>query len=171
MENKTITTTPKRFWFIFGIFSVLAGTLGYLLWRVVGYWQRLLRQPLLMPLSVPTGLESHEKIEAKALLIASANLQAAIEKRCLPDGQEKLVLCAGLRNFREPWARDLSFASFGLMELERFQVVKEACEVFLINQRPDGQFPVKVHSTSVMDRYFHSLLKREQPLYSPIKPK
>jgi GH15 family glucan-1,4-alpha-glucosidase len=171
VETKTSTPAPKKFWFFFGIISILAGSLGYLLWRVVGYWQRLLRQPFLMPLSIPTGLESHEKVEAKGLLIASANLQAAIEKRRLLDGQEKLVLCAGLRNFREPWARDLSFASFGLVELERFQVVKEACEVFLINQRPDGQFPVKVHSTSILDRYFHSLFKREQPTQFPIKPK
>lgn len=171
MENKTGIPSPKRFWFIIGFVSVLVSISGYVLWRLVGYWQRLLRQPFLLPLAIPTDLESHEKVEAKAMLIASANLQAAIEKRHLPDGQEKLVLCAGLRNFREPWARDLSFASFGLVELDRFQVVKESTEVFLINQRPEGQFPVKVHSTSVMDRYFHSLFKREQPIHFPIKPK
>jgi glycogen debranching enzyme len=98
-------------------------------------------------------------------------LRAGLEKRRLPDGQEKLVLCAGLRNFREPWARDLSFASFGLIELNEFQAVRENLEVFFINQRTTGQFPVKVHSTSVMDRYLHSLFKREQPTDAPIRPK
>lgn len=105
------------------------------------------------------------------MLIASANLRAGIERRRLPDGQEKLVLCAGLRNFREPWARDFGFASFGLSELDEFRTIREGLEVFLINQRPTGQFPVKVHSTNILDRYLHSLFKREQPVYAPIKPK
>jgi GH15 family glucan-1,4-alpha-glucosidase len=30
---------------------------------------------------------------------------------------------------------------------------------------------VKVHSTNVLDRYLHSLFKREQPIYAPIRPK
>jgi GH15 family glucan-1,4-alpha-glucosidase len=65
----------------------------------------------------------------------------------------------------------LSFASFGLIELAEFQVVKEALEVFLINQRPSGQFPVKVHSTNILDRYLHSLFRREQPIAEPLRPK
>ncbi len=103
--------------------------------------------------------------------IAADNLQAGIEKRFLTNGQEKLVLCAGTRNFREPWARDFGFASFGLAELQQFQAIRETLELFLTYQQPFGQFPVKVHSTSVLNRYLHSLFSREQPIYSPLKPK
>ena len=95
----------------------MGGSLGISLWQVMRYGYRLAQRPYLLPNAVPTGIENHHTVEAKALLIASANLRAGIEKRRLPDGQEKLILCAGLRNFREPWARDLSFASFGLIEL------------------------------------------------------
>lgn len=144
---------------------------GIVFFRFLRYWHALYKQPYLAPNEVPAEIASHATIAAKGLLIAASNLRAGIEKRRLPDGQEKLVLCAGLRNFREPWARDLGFASFGLVELGEFQTVKEALEVFLINQRPSGQLPVKVHSTNVVDRYLHSLFKREQPIYAPIRPK
>jgi glycogen debranching enzyme len=144
---------------------------GILFFRTVRYWHRLFKQPFLSPSALPEGLKKEETLSSKALLIASANLILGIEKRRLPDGQEKLVLCAGLRNFREPWARDLGFASFGLIELQEYQAVKESLEVFLINQRPSGQFPVKVHSTNILDRYLYSLFKREQPTDTPIKPK
>lgn len=155
----------------FGLWSLLAGSLGFLFWKTIRYGHRLSQQPSFTPSSVPADLENHQTTEAKGLLIASVNLRAGIEKRLLLGGQEKLILCAGLRNFREPWARDLSFASFGLIELNEFQATKEALEVFLINQRPSGQFPVKVHSTTVADRYLHSLFRREQPIYAPIRPK
>jgi GH15 family glucan-1,4-alpha-glucosidase len=157
-------------WLAIGLLF-LAGSLSFLFWKTLRYGYRLAQQPPFTPSALPADLENHQTIEAKGLLIASANLRAGIEKRLLPDGQEKLILCAGLRNFREPWARDLSFASFGLIELGEFQATKEALEVFLINQRPTGQFPVKVHSTSVADRYLHSLFKRQQPIYAPIRPK
>ncbi len=81
------------------------------------------------------------------------------------------MLCAGVRNFREPWARDFGFASFGLAELGDIQTIKECLEVFLITQQPSGQFPVKVHSTNFIDRYLHSLFNRQQPIDAPIKPK
>jgi len=161
----------KKFWFRFVLRLILATTIGFFLWRVIRYWQRLLRQPFLLPTPLPAGLEDHDLIEAKAQLIAAANVRTAIEKRRLPNGQEKFVLCAGVRNFREPWARDLSFASYGLIELGELQAVKESLEVFLMNQRPNGQFPVKIHSTNILDRYLHSLFKREQPSQIPLRPK
>ena len=161
----------KASWpFVIG-WSVIAGLLGVIFWHFVKYWHRLFKQPFLAPSLLPQEINLHQTVEAKALLIAAANLRAGIEIRRLPDGQEKLILCAGLRNFREPWARDLGFASFGLIELEEFQAAKEAFEVFLINQRPSGQFPVKVHATNFIDRYLHSLFKREQPHLTPIRPR
>lgn len=150
----------------------IAGTiLGFFSWKVWAYSQRLWRQPFLGSPGLPLDLADHQTVETKALRIAAANLQSGIERRRLPDGQTKLVLCAGIRNFREPWARDLGFASFGLLEVGELQTAREALEVFFINQRTSGQFPVKVHSTSVLDRYLHSLFKREQPITAPIKPK
>lgn len=151
--------------------TVFFTTLGFFFFKVIRYWHRLFKQPSLLPHTVPPEVNNHQSVEAKALLIAAANLILGIEKRRLLDGQEKLVLCAGLRNFREPWARDLGFASFGLVELEEYQAVREALEVFLIYQRPSGQFPVKVHSTNIVDRYLYSLFKKEQPTHAPIKPK
>lgn len=160
-----------KHWFaiLLRIFFVVA--LGTLFYRAFQYWHRLLNQPSLSPHQLPADLENHQTTEAKGLRIAMANLLAGVEKRQLLDGQEKMVLCAGLRNFREPWARDFGFASFGLVELGQLQVVKEGLEVFLIYQRSTGQFPVKIHSTSIFDRYLHSLFQREQPTHAPIKPK
>lgn len=144
---------------------------GYVFWRGFSYSRRLLLQPKLMARNDAWRALDDDTRELWSTRIAAANLRAGIERRRLPDGQEKLVLCAGIRNFREPWARDFGFASFGLMELEEYPVVREGLEVFLLNQRPSGQFPVKVHSTNFFDRYMHSLLKRQQPTNTPIRPK
>ena len=99
------------------------------------------------------------------------NLKQGIELRQLPNGEIKRVLCAGHRNFREPWARDLSFALFGLMEIGEAETARESLEVFLHFQKPSGQFPIKCRTTSVFDRYLHSLLGRNQPTHSPLRPK
>lgn len=154
-----------------GFWSLVGGIVGIVFWEMLHYWRRLLKQPRLVASLLPTDLPAHRTVAAKALHVAAANLRAGIERRRLPDGQEKLVLCAGVRNFREPWARDFGFASFGLIELKEFQAVRETLEVFLINQRPSGQLPVKVHSTNVVSRYLHSLFERQQPNYTPIRPK
>lgn len=169
--NKQKLAPRKVSWLAVGIWSAIGSVIGYFFWKMFGYGRRLFQQPYLLPVAPPAEIENHQNVTAKGLLIAATNLRAGIERRRLPDGQEKLVLCAGTRNFREPWARDLGFASFGLVELGEFQAVKESLEVFLINQRASGQFPVKVHSTTVLDRYLHSLFKREQPNHTPIRPK
>ncbi|MFQ5577824.1 MAG: hypothetical protein ACE5G8_12650 [Anaerolineae bacterium] len=144
---------------------------GVTFWRAVRYGRRLFRQPRLLPRPTPPLEEGRDVFEAAAARIAAANLRAGIERRRLSNGAEKLVLCAGVRNFREPWARDFGFASFGLVELGEFDVTRDCLEAFLINQRPSGQFPVKIHSTNFLDRYLHSLFNREQPTDAPIKPK
>lgn len=108
---------------------------------------------------------------SKARDIALANLESCIEPRFLPDGRQKNIVCAGWRNFREPWARDFGFAGFGLLSLGYNQVVKEGLETFLEFQRPNGQFPIKLHSTHVINRYIHSLFDRVQPTRDPLKPK
>lgn len=140
-------------------------------WYILSYWRRLLGLPPMIRTRQEVRIESHLLLEERAIQIASANLRAGIEKRYLPDGQQKMVLCAGMRNFREPWARDFGFASFGLLELNELRATRETLEVFLQYQTEQGQFPVKVHATNALDRYLHSLFGRQQPIDLPIRPR
>ena len=150
---------------------LVAFVFGALSWYILSYWRRLLGLPPMVKTMQEGRVEAHLSHREKAIQIASANLRAGIERRTLPDGQRKSVLCAGMRNFREPWARDFSFASFGLIELNELRATRETLEVFLLNQTDDGQFPVKVHSTNVLDRFLISLFGRQQPVDPPIRPK
>ncbi len=145
--------------------------LGALSWYVLSYWRRLLGLPPIVRTRLEGRVDANLSRSEKAIQIASANLRAGIEKRYMPDGRQKHVLCAGMRNFREPWARDFGFASFGLIELNEIQAVRETLEVFLQHQTPDGQFPVKIHATNMFERYIISLLGRQQPIDLPIRPK
>lgn len=108
---------------------------------------------------------------ARGIGVAAKDLQLCIEPRKLPNGEIKHVLCAGHINFREPWARDLSFAAYGLLELGDYKVVRQSLEVFLHFQTASGQFPVKVYSVGILDRYLHSVFGLEQPTGAPLRPK
>jgi glycogen debranching enzyme len=143
--------------------------LGALFWHFFTYWWQLLHQPTLT--ARPKALIEQGSIHGQARQIAEANLRLGIEERHLPSGDRKKILWAGWRNFREPWARDFGFASFGLMELNEKQVIKETLELYLHFQQENGRFPVKIHSTSVLDRYLHSLFARQQPTRRPLRPK
>lgn len=171
MFGKKSGNSQRKSWLLRGILSLLATLSGYVFWQGFSYGRKLLRQPKLHLQNDAWRTLDDTTREDWAVRIATKNLRAGIERRRLPDGQEKLVLCAGVRNFREPWARDFGFAAFGLVELKEYQVVREGLEVFLLNQRPSGQFPVKIHSTGIFDRYLHSLLNRQQPTDAPIRPK
>ena len=120
---------------------------------------------------IAVSLQDAAMLRSGAASIAATNLRAGIEKRDLLNGQEKIVLNAGWRNFREPWARDFGFASFGLLTLGEHRAARETLEAFLVYQKPTGQFPVKIHSTGSLDRYLHSLFRREQPTSTPLRPK
>jgi glycogen debranching enzyme len=145
--------------------------LSGLTWISTRYFLRLRQQPPFKKRVAPPGLEEYDTLVTQGMHIAVENLCACIESRQRPDGQVKRMLCAGYRNFREPWARDLSFASYGLLELGDYETVRQSLEVFLYFQQPSGQFPIKVFSTGVFDRYLHSFFKREQPNTAPLKPK
>lgn len=140
-----------------------------LVWKITTYSVRLLRQPRLTAVFTPNARTSEQN--EQAMRIAAANVRAAIEERPLPDGMRKLILNAGRRNFREPWARDFGFATFGLVELGEIRALRETLETFLLFQKATGQFPVKIHATGILDRYLHSLLGRQQPIYRPLRPK
>lgn len=145
--------------------------MGATLWYAIRSLQRLFRQPRLVWQHTIAEAGTQAEINAQALAIAAANVRNCIEPRWLLNGEEKLILCAGVRNFREPWARDFGFATFGLLALGETRVVKECLEVFLLYQKASGQFPVKLHSTNIVERYLHSLFKREQPIEKPLRPK
>ena len=116
-------------------------------------------------------LEEYGQIQRQTLLIAAENLLSGIEERILPDGKKKLVLNAGMRNFREPWARDFGFASYGLLSLNEFVATRQTLEAFLEFQKEDGQFPIKVHSTHVLIRSIYSIFRRPQPITAPLQPR
>lgn len=164
------TTNRRRSWgywlnrvVVVGL-GVLLGQLGHYLWRL---WQ----QPRLAAREVWLELLPDSVIEAEAVAIAKTNVRQGLEKRPLLNGEEKLILCAGTRNFREPWARDFGFACYGLLAMGEIAAVKEGLSVFLHYQKPSGQFPVKVHSTNLVNRAIHSWFQREQPITAPLRPK
>ncbi|MFH2039492.1 MAG: hypothetical protein ABIJ65_08670 [Chloroflexota bacterium] len=138
-----------------------------LAWKIGSYLFGIIKKPR----HLPQFMSLDQDILDKGYLIANKNIKIGIEERLLPNGETKLVLCAGYRNFREPWARDLSFAVFGLMETGEAEVARQSLEVFLHFQEPSGQFPIKCFSTGVIDRYIHSLFKRRQPTQTPLRPK
>jgi len=163
-DRKRISALDAAFWFLLGVLSTLA-------WKFLQYLMGILQRPIHFPLFM--SLDHRIDLEAieKGYHIAAENLKSGIELRHLPNGETKRVLCAGHRNFREPWARDLSFALFGLMEIGEAETARESLEVFLHFQKPSGQFPVKCFSTGIVDRYFHSFFNRMQPVHLPLHPK
>jgi GH15 family glucan-1,4-alpha-glucosidase len=155
--------------FLLGIISgILLGSGGVLL---VKFMQSIHRQPYFVSRAVFYLTGSQEYLEQVAFNIARDNLLAGIEKRRLENGKVKQVVVAGVRNFREPWARDFGFASYGLLALDELDPVRECLEVFLHYQKPNGQFPVKIHSTNIPTRYLHSFFQREQPTSAPLRAK
>jgi GH15 family glucan-1,4-alpha-glucosidase len=147
------------------------GVISTLIWNTGRYLVGLFLKPKHFPRFI--SLDHRVDIETveKGYHIARENLKQSIELRLLPNGEIKHVLCAGHRNFREPWARDLSFALFGLMEIGEAETAKESLEVFLHFQKSSGQFPIKCYSTGIVDRYMHSLFGRNQPIQLPLRPK
>jgi len=135
------------------------------------YLRAILKQPRLLSRVVLSKAEDFDTIEEHALFIAADNLRSAIEVRFFGNRKTREILHAGYRNFRESWARDFSFASYGLLALKEFKVVKDTLEAFLDHQTPEGQFPVKLHSMGMVTRWMHSLLNREQSTEILMRPK
>ena len=140
-------------------------SIKWLSWQLFHAWRKSPKDK-----SLPSGARHHVGI-GQGIAVAAENLQLCVESRKLPNGEFKRVLCAGHQNFREPWARDFSFAAYGLLELGDFNAVRQTLEVFLQFQKPSGQFPVKVYSVGILDRYLHSVLGMEQPTRTPLHPK
>jgi GH15 family glucan-1,4-alpha-glucosidase len=166
--NEHSKNTKQLSW-LFALGTLIAVIITTLAWQIARFWHRLLSQPLLAPLYIHSD-ETAAVID-RALHIATSNVRGSIEERPLPNNSRKLILNAGWRNFREPWARDFGFASFGLLTLGEVRAVRETLELFLHFQTKGGQFPVKAHSTNIPERYLHSLFGRQQPIQAPLRPK
>ncbi len=149
----------------------VGGLAGSALLSINKYLEKIRNQGSLDSDQFFEHLDEYTPKQRQALIIAADNLVAGIEKRLLPDGKKKLVLNAGMRNFREPWARDFGFASYGLLSMNELEATKQTLEVFLEFQKADGQFPVKLHSTPVLVRALYSIFNRPQPITAPLKPK
>ena len=168
IKNMTQTSAQNtRFW-SGALFGAVAGIGSLLTYQ---YLSGILRQPRLLPWTLLSKPEEFETQEALALFIASENLQAAIQTRRLKSEQYKQILHAGYRNFRESWARDFGFASYGLLALGKHDTVRQTLEAFFWHQTGAGQLPVKLHSLDFVTRYFHSFLGREQSTEGVLRPK
>lgn len=168
MKNLTRTSARNPGFWSGALFGAIAGIGSLLAYQ---YLSGILRQPRLLPWILLSKPEEFETKEALALFIASENLQAGIQTRRLKSGQHKDVLHAGYRNFRESWARDFGFASYGLLALEQFDTVRQTLEAFFWYQTSMGQLPVKLHSLDFVTRYFHSFLGREQSTEGVLRAK
>ncbi len=171
MERSKTHTSTRLAWTGIILRSLGFALLGTFALKLARYWSELVRQPPLIAATLHPELDSGATLLDRAASIAMANLEDGIELRQLSNGDQKLILRAGWRNFREPWARDLSFAIFGLLEIGAVQAARESLETFLVYQRPNGQFPIKLHSTNLLDRFMHSVFRREQPIRAPLQPK
>lgn len=103
--------------------------------------------------------------------VVRACLESCLEERRIGPKQSATVVCAGFRHFREPWARDFGFASFGLMTEGREDVVEDGVRLFFSHQASSGQLPLKLHSTVLIERYLHSVLHRVQPVDADLIPR
>jgi len=168
MKNPTQLNTPRPGFWSGALFGALAGISSLLTYQ---YLSGILKQPRLTPWTILSKPEDFETQEALALFIATENLRAGIQTRRLKNGQYREVLHAGYRNFRESWARDFGFASYGLLALEQYDTVRQTLESFLVYQTTTGQLPVKLHSMDFVTRYFHSFLEREQSTEGVLRSK
>jgi GH15 family glucan-1,4-alpha-glucosidase len=145
-----------------------AGMISLIIYQ---YIYAILKQPRLISRAVLSKAEDFDTIEARALYIAADSLRSAIETRRTGNRKYREILHAGYRNFRESWARDFSFASYGLLALKEFKVVRDTLEAFFDHQTSQGQLPIKLHSMGMITRWMHSLFEREQPTEFELRPK
>lgn len=56
----------------------------------------------------------------------------------------KLGIYAGPRNFREFWARDSFFASYGALALGDYDIARKNLDLFTNHQKPNGHIPLRI---------------------------
>jgi len=149
---------------LFGMITGIASLLSY------QYLSGILREPRLISRALFSEEDQFESQEALAMFIATESLKAGVRTRYLTRDISKKILHSGYRNFRECWARDFGFASYGMLALKQYEVVKETLEAFFWHQRKNGQLPVKLQSMNPVTRFLHSLFEREQPTHRMLTP-
>lgn len=149
-------------------FGMLTGMVSLISFQ---YLAGILREPRLISNAVFSREDRFENKETLAMFIAAESLKAGIQTRFITRNMSRRILHAGYRNFRESWARDFSFASYGLMAAGQVEVIRDTLEAFFWYQKADGQLPVKLHSMDVTTRFLHSVFGREQSTLRPLKPK
>ncbi len=91
----------------------------------------------------------------QALKIASDNLRACYSKE---------GIFAGLHHFKDYWARDSFFASYGSLVKEDYDIVRQNLKLFLRNINAEGQIPLRIGKNSlgiVFSFYGFNLGKRK----------
>ena len=152
--------------------GTLVGTLiGVIVTLLAQFFQRIISQPRLISKLILSDTSEFSNEEARAVFIAAENLRTGIASRQVEGMGFKKIVHAGYRNFRESWARDFGFASYGLLTLLEYETVQDTLETFLHFQTEEGQLPVKLRSIHVVSRFLHSLFEREQPLEGKLRPK
>jgi GH15 family glucan-1,4-alpha-glucosidase len=166
-QSEAVIVERTDFWkgALFGMLAGMGSLLAY------QYFSGILSQPRLISKAILSDEEQFENQEALAMFIAAENLRSAVQTCLLTEGQSKEILNAGYRNFRESWARDFAFATYGLLALEQYDTVKDTLEAYLWHQTDDGKLPVKLHSIDMVTRFFHSFFEREQPVQKTLRPK
>lgn len=99
-----------------------------------------------------------DKTIHKAYDIAVRDIRSNYEWRNTQMGRLQ-VLCAGKKNFREPWSRELGFAYGASLLLNDSLVIKQTLDLFLHHQRKDGMIPIKMLSQSPTARIFKATLR------------
>jgi glycogen debranching enzyme len=149
--------------------GMIARLIQFFFWSL-GYaaldFYRTVQKVLGREVLVRPNTEGLEPIE-----VVRTCLESCLEVRRVSPTQSATVLCAGFRHFREPWARDFGFASYGLMAEGRPDVVRDGVMLFFRHQKSTGQLPLKLHSTVLLERYLHSLFARVQPVDANLIPR
>ncbi|MEM4397293.1 MAG: GH116 family glycosyl hydrolase [Candidatus Woesearchaeota archaeon] len=76
----------------------------------------------------------------KAYYIAIDNLRQCYSEK---------GIFAGLHHFKDYWARDSFFASFGSLSIGDYDIVKKNLSLFLNNLNNQGQVPLRIGKTSI----------------------
>lgn len=74
----------------------------------------------------------------------------SIAKNALNKCYKKEGIVAGATHFNYFWARDSFFASWGALELKNYKIVKRNLETFIKYQKENGQIPIRIGASSVM---------------------
>ncbi len=90
----------------------------------------------------------------------------------LRDNYGNLGIYAGPKNFREYWARDSFFASFGALALGDFEIVRKNLDLFTKYQKPNGHIPLRIeerfHGLALLGLYIPHF--QPDALYKPSQP-